>query len=263
MAMTKTEGELDDRGGAVAGIIFDLDGTLLRGHQPMPGAISLLHALERPYVIASNNSSDTAAGLAASLRRVGLCVCPDRLILAGEIALEEVACRFDGADVMLIAAAPLHDRARAIGIRTVTQGGDVVLVCRDERFDYAALAAAANSLQRGAHLMAANPDRSHPGHAGAAIPETGSLLAAVMAASGRTEAEIIGKPQPLMLRRALARLGVEAGEALLVGDNQDTDGAGAQRLGIAFHQVDGSRRAPLGALDVLKSLPSGHARAAE
>lgn len=232
--MDRSECGIDSRLAQARGVIFDLDGTLVSGDRPLPGAVALLAGLRRPHVIASNNSSDTAETLAARLQGLGFCVGPDRLILAGEVALQEVARRFAGAEVLLLASPALHRRAQACGIRTVARGGDLVLVCRDPGFDYAALTAAAESLARGAALMAANPDLHHPGPAGVPVPETGSLLAAIMAAGGRSEAEIIGKPQPLLLRRALERLGMPAARALLVGDNPDTDGAGARRLGIPF-----------------------------
>ncbi|MGY6632510.1 MAG: HAD-IIA family hydrolase [Alkalilacustris sp.] len=228
---------IDHRLEGASGIIFDLDGTLISGDRPLPGAVALLNALRRPFVIASNNSTDTAETLATRLRWLGFAVGPERLLLAGEVALEEVTRRFPGADVLLLASPALRQRARALGIPTVARGGDLVLVCRDTSFDYASLTIAAASLRRGAALMAANPDLHHPGPGGAPIPETGSLLAAIMAAAGRREAEIIGKPQPLILRRALERLGVSAACALLVGDNPETDGAGARRLGIRFLQV--------------------------
>lgn len=219
------------------GIIFDLDGTLVSGGRPLPGAVALLAELRRPYVIASNNSTDTADALAVRLNGLGFAMAPEQLVLAGELALEEAARRFSGAEVLLMAAAALQCRAREIGLRTVVRGGDLVLVCRDPGFNYAALTAAAESLRRGAALMAANPDLHHPGPAGAPVPETGSLLAAIMAVSGRREAEIIGKPQPLILQRALEQLGLPANQALMIGDNPDTDGAGASRLGIDFMRV--------------------------
>jgi HAD superfamily hydrolase (TIGR01509 family) len=45
------------------------------------------------------------------------------------------------------------------------------------------------------------------------------------------------KPSPEIFRTALSRLGVEAGEALMVGDSEEADGA-ARALGCAFALVD-------------------------
>lgn len=231
---------IEERLSNALGIIFDLDGTLIHGVHALPGAVALISTLSCPFVIASNNSSETSGTMANQLRKMGFYLDPDQLILAGEIALGEVARRFDGADVMLIASQELHQKAQALGLRIVAHGGDVVLVCRDDRFDYRVLMAAANSLRNGATLIAANPDLSHPGGSGCLIPETGSLVAAILAVSGTSDAEIIGKPQPLMLREALDQMGVSADTALVIGDNPATDGKGAFEMGIPFLQMGGT-----------------------
>ena len=60
-------------------------------------------------------------------------------------------------------------------------------------------------------------------------PGTGSLLAAVEAASGRTAA-IVGKPEAQLMLAALDRLG--EGRTLVVGDRLDSDVAAAGAAGL-------------------------------
>lgn len=50
-----------------------------------------------------------------------------------------------------------------------------------------------------------------------------------------------GKPHPAIYQAALDALGVAAGEALFVGDREDTDVAGAKALGIAAVRIDRRR----------------------
>jgi HAD superfamily hydrolase (TIGR01509 family) len=69
------------------------------------------------------------------------------------------------------------------------------------------------------------------------VPEAGALAAAVMAASGVTRHICVGKPEPLLFEAACHRLGIAPREAIMIGDNADTDGEGARRLGMAFVQV--------------------------
>jgi REG-2-like HAD superfamily hydrolase len=56
--------------------------------------------------------------------------------------------------------------------------------------------------------------------------------------------EGIEKPEPEIFRRALARAGVEAGEALHVGDDPELDVAGARGAGLAAVRVDHFTDAP-------------------
>lgn len=65
-------------------LIADLDGTLIREDEPVPGAAELLAQFRDRYVIVSNNSTHTAGGVARRLARMGLKVAPKRIVLAGE-----------------------------------------------------------------------------------------------------------------------------------------------------------------------------------
>jgi ribonucleotide monophosphatase NagD (HAD superfamily) len=88
-------------------------------------------------------------------------------------------------------------------------------------------------LRRGARLVVANTDRTHPTRTGV-VPETGALLASIAACVDldRVEVQIVGKPGPLLFRTALERAGLSPAEAVMIGDNPETDVAGAEQLGI-------------------------------
>lgn len=217
---------------ALRGAILDLDGTLIREGYVMPGAARLLAHFADRFVIASNNSSDTAVTLSARLARLDLTVAPDRIVLAGEEALRLIAAQHPGARIMLLASAALTDHARALGLDPDSVGGDIVILCRDTTFDYRKLRRASDLLRQGAAFFVANPDLTHPGANGSHVPETGSLLAAVIACAGPVRATIIGKPEPHLYTAALARLGLVPHEAVMIGDNPETDTAGAEALGI-------------------------------
>src|SRR6185436_18779327 len=107
------------------------------------------------------------------------------------------------------------------------QHADLVVVGLDRQVTYAKLKRAALLVQRGAELIASNPDRTFPQTDGL-WPGAGSLLAAVEAATGATPT-IVGKPHPPLFESARDRAG--ARNPLVVGDRLDTDIAGANRLG--------------------------------
>ncbi len=226
-----------------AGAVFDLDGTLIREEEILPGAVRLLDHFRDRFVLASNNSSDTARTLSAQLAQMGLYIPEDRIVLAGEELLRLMAVQYPGARVQLLASSILRQRARELGLQLVDADCDMVLVCRDACFGYAKLRSAANAVRDGARLIAANPDLTHPGKGGERVPETGSLLVAIEACSSKQADQIIGKPEPHLFVRSLERLGITADQSIMVGDNPATDGVGASGCRIPFVLIGSHRDA--------------------
>jgi len=232
--------------------LVDLDGTLISNRQTLPGAHDLLARLGDRFVVVSNNAEDTPAQLARQLELTGLLVPAERLVLAGTTALEmiaqEPAKTHTGRRVMLLGSFELRRYGLGLGLDMTEHDPDVVLVARDRDFSYARLEAAANAIRKGARLVVANPDLVHPGPESSVVPETGALLAAILACTGPVPYEIVGKPEPTLFLRALSLLGARAEDSVMVGDNLRTDGAGARRLGMQFMAVQAGRR--LAALSV-------------
>lgn len=212
--------------------LIDLDGTLVHQKVPADGAAALLGRLAGRYVVVSNNSTHTAAGLARELRAQGLPVPPERLVLAGEQTLHFMAERHGSARIRLVGSPALQQRARVLGCRLVDAAPEFVVLARDERFTYAKLSAIVNDLRSGARLVVTNPDLSHPALRGGVVPETGSLMRAVVDCAGVEPAHVIGKPDALLFREALRRLGAVPADTLVIGDNPQTDALGAARLGM-------------------------------
>ena len=216
------------------GFIVDLDGTLVRGSHVIAGAVELLERIKDRYVILSNNSTDTAFGLAAMLRRLGLRVKADRLILAGEYTIRFMAEHHAQARLMVIASPAIRKYVERLGLRLVDRDADFVVLGRDRRFNYAKLDAIINELHRGARLVVTNPDLSHPADDGGLVPETGTLMTAVTACAGVLPVRIVGKPEDTLFLEALKRLGTRPSDTLVIGDNPATDAAGAVRLGMRY-----------------------------
>lgn len=211
-------------------LLVDLDGTLVRQQESIDGAAELLARFHDRYVIVSNNSTHTAQGLSRRLRRLGLRVPPERIVLAGELAVQQLVQQHPGARVLMAASPALRRHAHALGCEAVSANADFVLLALDMRFSHAQLSVIANELMRGARLLVTNADATHPGPQGRVVPETGALLAAVVAASGVQPWRVIGKPAPLLFEEGLRRLRARPETTVVIGDNPLTDGAGAARL---------------------------------
>jgi HAD superfamily hydrolase (TIGR01450 family) len=217
-----------------AGYLVDLDGTLMSGRTALPGAVELVQRLGERLVIVSNDAEHTPAQLAGRLDAARLPVPAERIVLAGTTALELVAAEQPRARVMLLGSIALRRYARSLGLDVGDARPDVVVLARDRRFTYGKLMSAANAVRAGASLVVSNPDRIHPGLGGEAVPETGALAAAVLACTGPVPHRIVGKPEPTLFLKALALLGIARHAGVVVGDNPETDGAGALRLGLRY-----------------------------
>ena len=76
-------------------------------------------------------------------------------------------------------------------------------------------------VNKGAKLIGTNPDITGPTERGV-MPATGSLIAPIEIATGK-KAYFVGKPNPLMLRHGLQKLGLHSNEIAFIGDRMDTD----------------------------------------
>lgn len=221
----------------VEGFIFDLDGTLYRGEQALPGALDVVRALDAagvPSVFVTNNSTKSRADVAAKLASFGYEPDPARIVNSS-FATAAYLCRTFAPDtaVFVIGAPALRSDIARAGLRLVDdEHAQVVVVGLDIELTYAKIRTAVRAIRRGAAFVITNPDRLIP-NGDELDPGAGSVAAPVIAATaGHTEPVVIGKPEPVMLQMALQILGSRPARTVAVGDQLMTDVAGAQRCGI-------------------------------
>lgn len=214
-------------------ILFDLDGVLYRGAEPVPAAaesLARLRAIGKAIVFVTNNSGRTPGAVVERLRSVGVQARHDDVETSALTTAAMLSRRGTGR-AFVVGEDGLVEALTQAGIHVVRgepERVDVVVVGWDRSADYAKLRTASVLVQRGASLVATNPDASFPAEDGTKWPGAGALLAAIETTTG-TRGEVIGKPHPPLLLAALERAG--GGRPLLVGDRLDTDIAGAARLG--------------------------------
>ncbi|WP_293808244.1 HAD hydrolase-like protein [uncultured Bosea sp.] len=221
----------------IRGWLIDLDGTLVCGGRSMPGAPAFLEACDGRFVIVSNDAEHTPAELADDLQRMGLDIPADRIVLAGAFALDDIAMRRPGARALMLASRSLARHARERGLRPVRARPDIVFLGRDRQFSHAKLMLAVNAVRAGAELVVANPDLVHPGPGGTVVPETGALLAALLACTGPVDYRLVGKPEPILFAAGLALLDLPKRTVAMLGDNPRTDGEGARRFGLRYVEI--------------------------
>lgn len=220
-----------------AAVLADLDGCLVVDGRVRDGGADLLARAEGRLWIVSNNSTDTAHSLADRLAAEGLPLPPERILLAGEQTLRQLAGAQDAPRVALFAAPRMQALARELGLVIDHDAPDLAVLARDTGFDFAGLAALVALLHRGVPLRVTNVDATHPGPEGIPRPETGALLAALRAMLPGLAATSLGKPAPDLALIALARAGVAADQAVFLGDTPETDGEAARQAGIRFVRI--------------------------
>jgi HAD superfamily hydrolase (TIGR01450 family) len=219
------------------GWLFDLDGTIYRGNDLIPGAdatIAALRAAGCRVVFLSNKPLETRADYARKLTELGIPTTAAEVVNSSLVLARYLALLDPGAPVFVIGEPPLIAELRAHGFE-VRPDHRVrwVVIAFDRTFDYAKLDTALQAVRRSdARLIATNPDRTCPTEDGE-IPDCAGMIAAVEAVTGRSVEAIVGKPSPIILEVALAALGVTADDAVIVGDRIETDMVMGKRLGLA------------------------------
>lgn len=212
--------------------LFDLDGTLLRGARPLPGARGLLEALEGAWGVLTNNTALSRLDHALRLRRLGLPVEEERIHTSGRFAARELLRTHPGVRWFLLGTPALAAELGALGLRLSEEEPDGVLVAFDTTLSYERLKRACRLLERGLPFFATHPDPACPTEEGS-LPDAGALLALLERATGRRPDRVFGKPNPAFLRFALEELGLSTEGCLYVGDRLEVDvpfalGAGVQ-----------------------------------
>jgi 4-nitrophenyl phosphatase len=218
----------------VKGFILDLDGTLYDGDAPIPYApafIEWLRSHHYPYLYVTNNSSRTPEQVAAHLRKTGIEALPEEVLTSSQAAALYMQERASSKQVYAIGETGLQQALQDAGFQTVEPGAQPAFVVQgiDREFSYAKLSTAVRYIRGGAAFILTNPDHllpmNHELHPGA-----GSIAASIERAS-QVEPTIIGKPSPIIMNYAIARLGLPSNQIWVVGDNLQTDIQGGLAAG--------------------------------
>jgi HAD superfamily hydrolase (TIGR01450 family) len=233
--------EIDPPSGPIRLVVLDMDGVLYRGDEPIVGAANLVRNLHRAGLLvwyATNNSMFTSAEYAERLRAMGIEAEPGEIVTSTSATIEYLrrhepeirSVLAVGAEGMVSelqdAGYAVHWIADAAGAAHV----DAVMVGLDPDFDGARCAVAADAIRNGARFIATNADARYPTPNGFR-PGAGTMVAAIGDAAGATPL-VIGKPEPAMFAVILSGAGVAPREAVVIGDNPESDIAGAHRSGM-------------------------------
>jgi HAD superfamily hydrolase (TIGR01458 family) len=217
----------------VDAILLDIDGVLYVGDEPIPGAkraFEGLCGLGAGVRLLTNTTSKSRAEIAAHLQRLGFDAGEEDVLTPAAMAVDY--CRGRGHRRVALLVSP-GLRADLDQLEEAAPGGEadaVVLGDLGDQVSDELLNRAFRLLMEGAELVALQHNRYWRREDGLAL-DVGAYSAALEYASGK-QAIVVGKPSPLFFQSALAELGAEAAEAVMVGDDVEGDIGGALGAGI-------------------------------
>ncbi|HSS12813.1 MAG TPA: TIGR01458 family HAD-type hydrolase [Rhizomicrobium sp.] len=211
-------------------MLLDLGGVVFTGDTPLPGAIAAIERLRAtgpPLRFVTNITRQPRRSVIAQLRGMGIAVEEDE-VLTPAIAARAYLQAHGLTPHLLLHPALLEDFA---GLGTGKPDA-VVVGDAGEAFTYEALNTAFRVLTRGATFLALARNRTFRDGDGELSLDAGPFVTALEYAAGR-QAMVFGKPAPGYFLAAIASIGCEPDEAVMVGDDAESDVGGAIGAGLA------------------------------
>ena len=209
--------------------LFDMDGTLYLGEQLFDFTKPLLTAIRKcggRYLYLTNNSSKSVPDYVKKMQRLGVPAEESDFLTSAQATAWYLHRHHDGARLYVCGTDSLQRELAAEGFPIVNSEPDsaqCIVMGYDTELTYQKLLDVSRLLTEQPEMpyIATNPDLVCPTEFGF-VPDCGSVCGMIRTATGRTPV-VIGKPEPLMPRMAMERMGVTAAETAVVGDRIYTD----------------------------------------
>jgi NagD protein len=210
--------------GEIESWLTDMDGVLIHENRPVPGAAELLQQWRdqgKPFLVLTNNSIYTPRDLSARLSISGLTV-PEGSIWTSALATADfLKSQIPGGSAFVIGEAGLTTALHEAGFVMTENDPDYVVIGETRNYSFEAITKAIRLIGDGSRFIATNPDATGPSPDGP-MPATGAVAALITKATGK-EPYIVGKPNPMMFRSAMNKIGAHSESTGMIGDRMDTD----------------------------------------
>jgi HAD superfamily hydrolase (TIGR01450 family) len=243
------------------GILLDLYGVLVDASGLLPGARDFIAELERqrkPFAFVSNDASRSTQTYVERFGTWGVRVTPDRFITSGSLLPAYFAANhLAGARVAVLGTSDSEAYVREGGgtIVPVRAGMelDALVVADDAGFAFLdglefSLSAVVRAIEAGRRpaLVLPNPDLVYPKAPGELGFTAGTMALMIEAALARRFPganlvfDRLGKPEPHLFTAAAKQLALAHDRLVMIGDQLETDIAGANAAGVPSALLAGS-----------------------
>jgi len=229
------------------GYLIDMDGVVYRENKLIAGAAEFVRALTAtgtPFLFLTNNSAPTSEDLVVRLQHLGIHGLSRRHFYTSALNAADFLCETDPHCTVFAVGeggllAALHEQK--IPNDTIRPH---YVVIGEGAISMEKLSQAHECIERGARLLATNPDNWCPVSSEKTRPGTGATAAFLEASTGR-RAYYLGKPNGFMFQQARRKLagffGAVPDQVIMIGDTMETDIRGAFEAGLqSFLVLSGS-----------------------
>ena len=206
------------------GFICDMDGVIYHGSRILDGVAEFVNWMieeGKKFVFLTNSPERTPHELSMKLERMGLSVSPECFYTSAMATAEFLNTQSPGCTAYVIGEASLSKALYDQKIYMNDVNPEYVVIGETRTYSFEKIEKAIALVNNGAKLIGTNPDTVGVTERGI-MPATGSLVAPIEIATGK-KAYFVGKPNPLMLRHGLRKLGCHSDEIAFIGDRMDTD----------------------------------------
>ena len=221
-------------------LVLDVDGTLALDDNLFPSTIrflEILRGLGMSFTIITNNSSKSRREHCHRLRRLGLNLDQEQIVVSTQATLHYLKDSQPKIKRLFVLGTPalqeeFRDAGYAMCDHRADDEPDAVIVGFDTSLTYERLCRAAYWIKKGKKYFATHPDYICPTDQPTVLVDCGSLISCLKAAAGREPDAILGKPNPQMLEVVRQKHGLEKSQIAMVGDRLYTDMAMAHADGV-------------------------------
>ena len=216
--------------------LLDMDGTIYLDNDLFPGTIPFLSHVREiggRYLFLTNNSSRSVSAYVEKLGRLGIEATAEDFLTSVNALIAHLKNAPPYRLCYAFGTESFRAQLREAGINITDKledNIDCLLIAFDTELNFQKLEDACILLNRGVDFIATNPDWVCPTWYGS-VPDCGSVCEMLYRATGRRP-RVIGKPQPEMVKLAMAATGIPPEETMVVGDRLYTDIACGVNAGV-------------------------------
>ena len=201
-----------------------MDGVIYHGNRLVEGAKEFVDWLKingKKFLFLTNNSAKSPKELQQKLLRLGIEVNVEDFLTSGQATASFLASQNPNVGVYVIGESGLINALHNAGFYIDSINPTYVVVGEARSYNFEQIETAVHLVLNGAKLIGTNSDLTGPSEKGI-VPACRALVAPIEMATNR-KAYFIGKPNPLIMRHAIKKIGCKPEDTLIIGDRMDTD----------------------------------------